>query len=198
MSEASVCPTRVGLRCSWLSTPEGGVAGDTPARVTPPATPPATAPRRPTQSARTSAHPRPTPRGSRGNAGTLRPERPDSRPCPTTCRTDNQRRPWLSLATPSGASQLWEPGLVDSLSIPRGCCPFLRSIRIRVPSLHRRYPASSVSGRRRRVRLPSRWPPSAAQTERAVFPHSAFTKARYKRRRIEGISAIKRTRPNSP
>ena len=35
--------------------------------------------------------------------------------------------------------------------------------------------------------MPSRWPPSAAQTERAVFPHSAFTKARYKRRRIEGI-----------
>jgi hypothetical protein len=58
--------------------------------------------------------------------------------------------------------------------------------------------ASLVSGRRRRARLPSRWPPSAAQTERAVFPHSAFTKARYKRRRIEGISAIKRTRPNSP
>ena len=59
-------------------------------------------------------------------------------------------------------------------------------------------PATQVSGRRRRARLPSRWPPSAAQTERAVFPHSAFTKARYKRRRIEGISAIKRTRPNSP
>ena len=37
-------------------------------------------------------------------------------------------------------------------------------------------PASQVSGRRRRARLPSRWPPSAAQTERAVFPHSAFTK----------------------
>ena len=33
-----------------------------------------------------------------------------------------------------------------------------------------------MSGRRRRARLPSRWPPSAAQTERAVFPHSAFTK----------------------
>jgi hypothetical protein len=55
-----------------------------------------------------------------------------------------------------------------------------------------------VSGRRRRARLPSRWPPSAAQTERAGFPHSAFTKARYARRRIEGISAIKRTSPNSP
>ncbi len=36
--------------------------------------------------------------------------------------------------------------------------------------------ASSVSGRRRRARSPSRWPPSAAQTARAVFPHAAFTK----------------------
>src|SRR5262249_5497298 len=68
----------------------------------------------------------------------------------------------------------------------------------RAPSLHGHYAASAVSGRRRRARLPSRWPPSAAQTERAVFPHSAFTKARYRRRRIEGISAIKRTRPTSP
>ena len=33
----------------------------------------------------------------------------------------------------------------------------------RAPSLHGRYPASSLSGRRRRARLPSRWPPSAAQ-----------------------------------
>src|SRR5713101_7398119 len=34
----------------------------------------------------------------------------------------------------------------------------------------------SLSGRRRRVWSPSRWPPSAAQTARAVFPHAAFTK----------------------
>src|SRR5262249_39827297 len=27
---------------------------------------------------------------------------------------------------------------------PRRCCPFVRSIRIRAPSLHRRYPASAV------------------------------------------------------
>ena len=33
-----------------------------------------------------------------------------------------------------------------------------------------------LSGRRRRARSPSRWPPSAAQTARAVFPHAAFTK----------------------
>src|SRR5258708_7001348 len=41
-------------------------------------------------------------------------------------------------------------------------------------SLHRSYPASAVSGRRRRARLLLRWPPSAAQTGRAVFPHPAF------------------------
>ena len=55
------------------------------------------------------------------------------------------------------------------------------------PSLHRRYPASAVSGRRRRARLLSRWPPSAAQTGRAVFPHPAFTKMRFRRRLSEGI-----------
>src|SRR5271166_4748365 len=38
------------------------------------------------------------------------------------------------------------------------------------------FEVSSVSGRRRRARLLSRWPPSAAQTGRAVFPHPAFTK----------------------
>src|SRR5208283_6165221 len=36
--------------------------------------------------------------------------------------------------------------------------------------------SSTLSGRRRRARLLSRWPPSAAQTGRAVFPHPAFTK----------------------
>src|SRR5271166_1566389 len=38
------------------------------------------------------------------------------------------------------------------------------------------FEASRLSGRRRRARLLSRWPPSAAQTGRAVFPHPAFTK----------------------
>jgi hypothetical protein len=33
-----------------------------------------------------------------------------------------------------------------------------------------------MSGRRWRIRLPSRWPPSAAQTWCAVFPRHAFTK----------------------
>ena len=37
-------------------------------------------------------------------------------------------------------------------------------------------PATPLSGRRWRAWSPSRWPPSAAQTVRAVFPHTAFTK----------------------
>ena len=44
--------------------------------------------------------------------------------------------------------------------------------------LHGRYPASSLSGRRWRTQLPGCWPPSAAQTVHAVFPHTAFTKTR--------------------
>jgi hypothetical protein len=94
------------------------------------------------------------------------------------------RRTLIGVARPHGQS----PG---SRSLPQRA-------RSEVPSLRRHYPASTVSGRRRRARLPSRWPPSATQTERAGFPHSAFTKARYRRRRIEGIKAIKRTSPNSP
>src|ERR1035438_5396392 len=35
---------------------------------------------------------------------------------------------------------------------------------------------SQVSGRRWRIELPQCWPPSAAQTVHAVFPHTAFTK----------------------
>jgi hypothetical protein len=35
---------------------------------------------------------------------------------------------------------------------------------------------SQVSGRRWRIELPRCWPPSAAQTVHAVFPHTAFTK----------------------
>lgn len=35
---------------------------------------------------------------------------------------------------------------------------------------------SALSGRRWRIGFPRRWPPSAAQTVHAVFPHTAFTK----------------------
>jgi hypothetical protein len=33
-----------------------------------------------------------------------------------------------------------------------------------------------------------RWPPSAAQTARAVFPHAAFTKSHFQRDAMEGIN----------
>ena len=61
-------------------------------------------------------------------------------------------------------------------------CPHASLLRRRD---HRRDPSlpsrcssrgSPLSGRRRRAR--ERWPPSAAQTARAVLPHAAFTKAR--------------------
>ena len=52
-----------------------------------------------------------------------------------------------------------------------------------------------LSGRRRR---PKGWPPSAAQTQRAVFPHWAFTKAAYLAGVIDGINDIRFTRPISP
>src|SRR6516164_5382626 len=50
--------------------------------------------------------------------------------------------------------------------------------------------ASLLSGRRRRARLLSRWPPSAAQTERAVFPHPAFTKTKLAERQWKGSSRL--------
>jgi len=41
---------------------------------------------------------------------------------------------------------------------------------------HAAFAALKVSGRRWRIRFPRCWPPSAAQTVHAVFPHTAFTK----------------------
>ena len=43
-----------------------------------------------------------------------------------------------------------------------------------------------------------RWPPSAAQTARAVFPHAAFTERRHQRRWSEGIRKTSRTSPICP
>ena len=42
------------------------------------------------------------------------------------------------------------------------------------------------------------WPPSAAQTGRAVFPHPAFTRVRHRRRRIEGQRKNRSTSPGTP
>src|SRR6516162_7740154 len=58
------------------------------------------------------------------------------------------------------------------------------------PSLQPHYEPSSLSGRRRRARLLSRWPPSAAQTGRAVFPHPAFTKTQLAERQWKGSSRL--------
>ena len=44
----------------------------------------------------------------------------------------------------------------------------------------------------------ARWPPSAAQTARADFPHAAFTEMRRQRRLSEGIRKTKRTSPIAP
>ena len=45
---------------------------------------------------------------------------------------------------------------------------------------------------------PKRWPPSAAQTGRAVFPHPAFTKAHARRRSNERLWQSRRTSPSEP
>src|SRR6516162_8654288 len=58
------------------------------------------------------------------------------------------------------------------------------------PALQPHYEPSSLSGRRRRARLLSRWPPSAAQTGRAVFPHPAFTKTQLAERQWKGSSRL--------
>ena len=52
---------------------------------------------------------------------------------------------------------------------------------------------SQVSGRRWRTELTRCWPPSAAQTVHAVFPHTAFTKTR----QLENARKVL-ARPDSP
>src|SRR5258708_31566417 len=67
-------------------------------------------------------------------------------------------------------------GSVSEPRPPNGCSPWVRPFPPRLPPRVASpcSVASQVSGRRRRVRLLLRWPPSAAQTGRAVFPHPAF------------------------
>jgi hypothetical protein len=43
-------------------------------------------------------------------------------------------------------------------------------------------PTAPLSGRRWRTRVPQCWPPSAAQTVHADFPHTAFTKTQISER----------------
>ena len=82
----------------------------------------------------------------------------------------------LSAATPPARKVSGFVGASQACANSPTVTFFDKHTRSQGPSLHRHYPASSVSGRRRRARLLSRWPPSAAQTGRAVFPHPAFTK----------------------
>jgi len=73
------------------------------------------------------------------------------------------------LQSPFGAP-FW-PSVRSGAARPLCCPPFRRwgaSLAL---------PASDLSGRRRRTRRC--WPPSAAQTARAVFPHAAFTKTQH-------------------
>jgi len=67
-------------------------------------------------------------------------------------------------------------GSVSEPRPPNGCSPWVRPFPPRLPPRVASpcSVASQVSGRRRRARLLLRWPPSAAQTGRAVFPHPAF------------------------
>ena len=109
-----------------------------------------------------------------------RPEEFHLRALPEPCMT-------LSSHTAPDVRPLFEP-----LCLPTGSSRFrlangqgrttqpLRSSSITGPS--------TLSGRRRRARLLSRWPPSAAQTGRAVFPHPAFTKTQLAEWRWKGSS----------
>src|SRR5271165_7159212 len=85
-------------------------------------------------------------------------------------------RPWISGSFTEGTFHLHD--LTHLVSCPSStvfadCLP-----RHTLPPFSGRaaFTALVVSGRRRRARLLSRWPPSAAQTVHAVFPHTAFTK----------------------
>ena len=96
-----------------------------------------------------------------------------ARPCRRAGRTGSS-----ALSSPSRTVSSAKSGSCRALpsliaNPPRFVCRE-KPTRSQGPSLPRRYPASTMSGRRRRASLPSRSPPSAAQTGRAVFPHPAF------------------------
>src|SRR5882724_10584838 len=69
------------------------------------------------------------------------------------------------------ASPTLRPALVRLFRVLLGQRPFLHNLRRRSPALVRLLRWCRVGGG-----ALARWPPSAAQTVRAVFPHTAFTK----------------------
>src|ERR1700694_3819906 len=88
--------------------------------------------------------------------------------------------------------------------------PALRRVRVRLTSVLLDQRPSLLTLRRRSsvfVRMThrcrvgggalTRWPPSAAQTARTVFPYAAFTKTQSFREANEGINPIKLTSPCS-
>src|SRR5208282_4270240 len=88
----------------------------------------------------------------------------------------------LSAATPPARKVSGFVGASQACANSPTVTFFDKHTRSQGPSLHRHYPASSVSGRRRRARLLSRWPPSAAQLGRGLarrlWPRCLSTKPR--------------------
>src|ERR1019366_6674843 len=76
--------------------------------------------------------------------------------------------------------------------LPR-LCPSLPNLRRRLPFLVRLVHGCRVGGG-----ALVRWPPSAAQTARTVFPYAAFTKTHSRRDAREGINPTKFTSSYSP
>src|SRR5215468_10117426 len=73
------------------------------------------------------------------------------------------------------------PGCGVLFSVSFGCAPSLHHLR-RLLALVRRLPRCRVGGG-----ALARWPPSAAQTVRAVFPHTAFTKTHASEMQSKGL-----------
>src|SRR6201982_4222157 len=71
--------------------------------------------------------------------------------------------------------------------------PSLRTLRRQLPVFVRMIHRCRVGGGAH-----ERWPPSAAQTARTVFPYAAFTKTQSLRDVIEGINPTKFTSSYSP
>jgi hypothetical protein len=139
----SECPAGASRRLPWESIHAAGARTGTAWYAAPAvvfaARPPAPVPR----CARRSGHLLPARRGWRGSVDTLRTGRLRGTPCPTSCRTGRLLRSWLSPATHSAGFEPNQAGLVGSRQ-SLGSSHFVRSPRNRGPSLHQRYPASSL------------------------------------------------------
>ena len=86
------------------------------------------------------------------------------------CRLSSAAQPRSKMRT---VSQPFGGFSVGGLSSKRNSHPLIQHVCVPAPSLHGRYPLlrCRVGGG-----ALARWPPSAAQTARTVFPYAAFTK----------------------